>query len=75
MNVVCVPDDETAIRIVRTLRRINPHGGVIVRCRYQLNAEKLRHAGADSVVTEETEASHALLGALAAFQLASDDHR
>tara|TARA_R110002049_G_scaffold2750_2_gene21499 strand:+ start:300436 stop:302049 length:1614 start_codon:yes stop_codon:yes gene_type:complete len=61
LTIVCVPNDETAIRIVRAIRKLNPQGTLIVRCRYMLNAEKLRHAGADHVISEEAEASFALM--------------
>lgn len=67
LTAVCVPDDEVAIRVVRVVRGLNPQGIILVRCRYQVNAPKLRRAGADEVVSEEVEASHALLKALAKF--------
>ncbi|QDV41764.1 Glutathione-regulated potassium-efflux system protein KefC [Stieleria neptunia] len=59
--VVCVPDDQVALRVVRAIRKVNPDGKLLVRCRYQASAAKLRRVGADVVVTEETEASLALL--------------
>ncbi|PAY16287.1 sodium:proton exchanger [Rhodopirellula sp. SM50] len=59
--VVCVPDDQVAQRVVRAIRKINPRGKLLVRCRYQASVPKLRRVGADVVVTEETEASLALL--------------
>ncbi len=61
LTAICVPHDESAGRIVRAVRKINSDGPLIVRCRYQANAEKLRRAGADQVVSEEAEASVALL--------------
>lgn len=67
LTAVCVPNDEIAIRVVRAVRSINPKGIILVRCRYQVNAPKLRRAGADEVVSEEVEASHALLKVLTKF--------
>jgi CPA2 family monovalent cation:H+ antiporter-2 len=57
---VCVPDDEVAIRIVQTLRVINPRGHMVVRCRYAANERLLLQAGAHRVVSEEAQASDAL---------------
>jgi CPA2 family monovalent cation:H+ antiporter-2 len=62
--VVCVPDDEMAIGIVNLLREVNPKCVVLVRCRFQENLPKLRRAGADRVVSEEAEASAAILKTL-----------
>lgn len=59
--VVCVPDDEIAIRIVGAIGKIGPDRKLIVRCRYQSNASKLQKLGADRVVSEEAVASLALL--------------
>lgn len=61
MVFVCVPDDDAAIQIVRNLREMNPSCFVLVRCRYQRTAEKLTKAGASQVVSEETQASDAIL--------------
>ncbi len=58
---VCVPQDESALQVVLSARQIAPQAILIVRCRYQANAAKLRRAGADHVVSEEAEASLALL--------------
>ncbi|SMP74892.1 Kef-type potassium/proton antiporter, CPA2 family [Neorhodopirellula lusitana] len=62
--VVSVPDDRVALRILKTLRRSKTTAKLIVRCRYQSNVSTLRKAGADSIVTEETEATLALLRTL-----------
>ncbi len=61
LAVVCVPDDRSALQIVKTLCRLNPACTIVVRCRYQSNASTLEKAGAHSVVSEEVEASVALL--------------
>jgi CPA2 family monovalent cation:H+ antiporter-2 len=59
--VVCIPDDKVAFRIIRSIRRINRSGKLIVRCRYQASVDKLKKLGADSIIIEETEATLALL--------------
>ena len=64
LAVVCVPDDEASLRTVRTIRSLNPRARIVVRCRYRVNVDRLREAGADAVVSEEVEAIHALRRAL-----------
>lgn len=54
MAVVTVPDSITAVRIIRTLRRIRPHLPIAARCRYNRHFKDLERAGADIVVDEET---------------------
>ncbi len=61
LAVVCVPDDPVAIQIVKAIRAMNPKCTLIVRCRYQANSSILRKAGAQTVISEEAEASLALL--------------
>jgi CPA2 family monovalent cation:H+ antiporter-2 len=58
--VVCVPDDQIAAQIVKTIRTVNSRCSVVVRCRYQATESLLRRAGAQTVVIEETEASRAV---------------
>ncbi|TWT66861.1 Glutathione-regulated potassium-efflux system protein KefC [Posidoniimonas polymericola] len=53
MVVVCVPTDSDALQIVSTVRRLNAAANVVVRCRYQSNAEGISRAGAALVVSEE----------------------
>ncbi len=62
--VVCIPEDDAANRVVRTIREMNPDCYVLVRCRYQQNSAKLLQSGANHVVSEEAEASTALLRVL-----------
>jgi CPA2 family monovalent cation:H+ antiporter-2 len=62
--IVCVPVDEVALRIVGAVRSVNPTCSVLVRCRYMGNTRSLERAGASAVVSEEAEASQALLRAL-----------
>ncbi|MCA9145192.1 MAG: cation:proton antiporter [Planctomycetales bacterium] len=59
--VVCVPDDESTSQIVREIRYVNPKAAVVARVRYVGNIDRARKAGADAVISEEAEASSALL--------------
>lgn len=59
--VICVPDDGTAIRIVKAVRLLNSDCRIVVRCRYQSNMKKLKAAGATDIVAEESEAAMALM--------------
>ena len=59
--VVCVPDDGSATRIVKAVRRLNRNCRILVRCRYQSNIKKLQKAGATDIVAEESEAALALM--------------
>jgi CPA2 family monovalent cation:H+ antiporter-2 len=61
LAVVTVPDDRVSVQTVRALRQLNRRCKIRVRCRYQFNAAKVRRAGADAVVSDEAEASEALL--------------
>ena len=58
-RAVVVPDDaaERAGQLVQVVKGMRPGVMVIVRVRYAADAEMLRAAGADVVVTEEIEAS------------------
>lgn len=57
---VSVPDDGIAHQIVRAVRQSNSDCLVLVRCRYQTSAAKLKKSGANWIVSEEAEASQAL---------------
>jgi len=59
--VVTVAHDMTAENIVLAVRQLHPTCQIVVRCRYQSNAPRIRHAGADQVVSEESEASEAIV--------------
>ena len=61
LAVVTVPDDRTAGQTVRAIRTLNRACKILVRCRYQSNAARIRRAGADAVISEEAEAAGALL--------------
>jgi voltage-gated potassium channel Kch len=54
MAVVTVPDPDSSIRIVRTIRRLMPLIPIAVRCRYHRHLTDLQDAGADLIVDEET---------------------
>jgi CPA2 family monovalent cation:H+ antiporter-2 len=58
--VVCVPDDDVAMRLVRAVREVNVRCCIVVRCRYTANEQLLLQAGANRVVSEEAQASDAL---------------
>jgi CPA2 family monovalent cation:H+ antiporter-2 len=59
--VGCVPDDEATTQIVRALRSLNSTAAVVVRVRYLGNIDRAIKAGANAVISEEAEASNALL--------------
>ena len=71
--VVCVPDDGSAIRIVRSVRQLNRTCRLIVRCRYQMNVGKITKAGASDIVSEESEAGLALMRLLEHSRPISDE--
>ena len=61
LTIICVPEDQVASQIVKTLNRLNPTCTIIVRCRYQSSTLALQRAGVHTVVSEEVEASRALV--------------
>jgi len=61
LAVVCVPVDEIALDVVKSLREINRTATIIVRCRFQSFVTRLRRAGANIVVSEEMETAGPLL--------------
>jgi len=61
LAIISVPDDRVAAQITKTLHTLYPQCKVIVRCRYQTNARTLKKSGAATVISEEAEASGALL--------------
>lgn len=69
--VVCVPDDQAALRCVRTLRDLNSTCRVIVRCRYVSNLHPLQKAGANEVISEEGQSSEAILKLLQVPELSA----
>ncbi len=61
LTIICVPEDRIASQIVKTLHRLNPTCIIIVRCRYHSSTLALQRAGVHTVVSEEAEASRALV--------------
>ena len=61
LAVVCVPADDVALEVVRSLRQLQPEMSIVVRCRYRASMAALERAGANSVVSEEIEASEPLI--------------
>lgn len=59
--VVSVPSDDAALQVVGALRGLNAASNIIVRCRYQGNVHGIVNAGAAAVISEESEASKAML--------------
>ena len=59
--VVTVASDTTATDIVTSVRELNRTCRILVRCRYQSSVAQVAKAGADTVISEEVEASGALL--------------
>ncbi len=59
--VICIPDDDAAVQIVRELRTTNSTAFVLVRCRYQANIGALSNSGANHVVSEEAVAGDAII--------------
>jgi len=62
--IVCVPSDDASMDIVRRVRTANRAARIIVRCRYQANADKLIQLGADHVISEEVRTVQGLLALL-----------
>ena len=61
LAIVSVPDDRIASQIAKTLRNTAPNCTVVVRCRFQANAFALKKLGVSAVISEEAEASVAIL--------------
>lgn len=67
LAVVSVPNDEAALAVVKSLRKLNRQINIVVRCRYQSNINGLRRSGAQRVVSEEAEATGAILKSCESF--------
>ncbi|MBN2216278.1 MAG: cation:proton antiporter [Pirellulales bacterium] len=59
--VVTVAQDMAAENIVLSVRQLSRTCKIVVRCRYQANVARIRRAGANQVVSEESEASDAMV--------------
>lgn len=64
LAVICVPNDDAAVQVVGALRSVNKNCMILVRCRYLANTSVLEKAGANQVISEEAQASSALLAIL-----------
>ncbi|MBN1910423.1 MAG: cation:proton antiporter [Pirellulales bacterium] len=65
LAVITVPDDDVALRVVASIRRLNASCTILVRCRFQSRLPAFERAGAHAVVSEETEVAGSLLRLLA----------
>lgn len=65
--VLCVPDDQIALRILEQVRRLNDSAQVIVRCRYQSSVASFHKAQVQFVVSEEQQAYESMIGFLSAY--------
>lgn len=61
LAVVCVPSDDVAAQVVASLRLVQRDLRIIVRCRFQARMAPLTQAGAYRVISEEYEASGAII--------------
>ncbi len=59
--IICIPQDEIAVRVTQLSRRMNPAGTIIVRCRYLHTTALLRQSGATHVISEEANAANQLV--------------
>ncbi len=66
--VVCVPDDPTAIQVIRAIKELNRRCVILARCRYLSNTGFVKRAGAEFVITDEKESAEAFLKELAAHE-------
>jgi CPA2 family monovalent cation:H+ antiporter-2 len=62
--VISLPDDQTAIRVVKAVRSLNTHCFLLVRCRYESNVATMKKQGASAAVSEEVEVCKSLLNNL-----------
>ena len=61
LAVVCVPDDDVALQMVRTMRTLSRSLKIVVRCRFHARIHELEEAGANGVVSEEMQAAGPLV--------------
>ncbi|PHS11418.1 MAG: sodium:proton exchanger [Blastopirellula sp.] len=62
--VICVPEDEASVAILKQIQRLNNECKIVVRCRYQSSVSRLMSSGANFVVSEETQSVEAMLQVL-----------
>jgi CPA2 family monovalent cation:H+ antiporter-2 len=58
--VVTLPSRQDALLVMNEIRAIAPQAALIVRSRYEIHMDELRNAGADVVLGDEDQVSHAL---------------
>lgn len=61
LAVVCVPHDNVAREITRSLRASNPSVEIVVRCRHESSVNSIKNAGANFVVSEAAKAAEAIM--------------
>ncbi len=61
LAIVSVPEDAISNQVIQALRKSNPTVAILVRCRYASNVEPARRVGATTVISEEGQATGALL--------------
>lgn len=59
--IICIPQDEIALRVTGQCRTLNAQTVIIVRCRYVHTMNQLRSAGATHVISEEANAAKELV--------------
>lgn len=59
--IICIPQDEIAVRVTGLSRRLNASAIIVVRCRYVHTTIQLNQAGATHVVSEEANAASQLV--------------
>jgi CPA2 family monovalent cation:H+ antiporter-2 len=58
--VITLPDPATAVMVIEQVRSMAPTCRILVRCRYNIHAQRLISAGADRVVYEEDQVGERL---------------
>ena len=67
--MVFVSQDQTSLQIVQAVRDQNVDASLLVRCRFHNNIEPLQDAGCNTVICDESEATHAIKQILANLNL------
>jgi CPA2 family monovalent cation:H+ antiporter-2 len=68
--MVFVDHDRTSLQIAEAVREQNAAASLLVRCRYHDHIESLQHAGCNTVICDETEATQAIVQLLSNLNLA-----
>ncbi len=63
--MIFVSQDLASVQIAQAVRDQNAGASVLVRCRFHDNIETLKHAGCNTVICDETEATQAIVRLLA----------